>query len=121
MYLLYFFKVKELEPHKDKSTLGEAEKFLYAVSKVKRYEARINCMIYIGTFDDTVKTVKPVSILTAYLNDRIDNILALICNSFYLFVQQIEAVSKAALSIMRSSRLKKVFEVYLYKKFEFFF
>jgi len=31
--------------------------------------------------------------------------------SYCLFVQQIDAVSKASLSIMRSSRLKKVFEV----------
>jgi len=42
-------------------TFGEAEKFICAVSKVNRYEPKLNCMIFIGTFEDTVKELLPVS------------------------------------------------------------
>ncbi|XP_065065568.1 formin-like protein 1 isoform X2 [Rhopilema esculentum] len=67
------------------SKFGEAEKFLFQMAKVERYEAKLNTMVYIGLFDELLRNVLP----------------------------RIEAVLKASLSIASSVKLKRIFEVIL--------
>jgi len=62
---------------------GEAEQFMYQLAKIDRYESRLTSMAYMGNFDELLSSAQP----------------------------QIDAVLSASLSVFRSSRLKKVFEV----------
>ncbi len=40
---------------------GDAEHFMLQVAEVKRYQARLQCQKYMGTFEETVRTIEPVS------------------------------------------------------------
>ena len=39
---------------------GEAERFLFEMAKIERYEPRLNCMAYMGNFDELISTTQPV-------------------------------------------------------------
>lgn len=41
---------------------GEAEQFMFQLAKIERYEPRLNCMAYMGNFDELIGTTQPVSI-----------------------------------------------------------
>ncbi|XP_019853233.1 PREDICTED: formin-like protein 3 [Amphimedon queenslandica] len=69
----------------DYETFGEAEQFLYQLAKIPRLEERLGVMSFMGGFDEILLQTQP----------------------------RIDAVLNASLSIHRSSRLKKVFEVIL--------
>jgi hypothetical protein len=53
------------------------------LARLDRYESRLTSMAYMGNFDDLLTTTQP----------------------------QIDAVLSASLSVFRSARLKKIFEV----------
>jgi hypothetical protein len=64
---------------------GEAERFIFDLARLDRYESRLTSMAYMGNFDDLLTTTQP----------------------------QIDAVLSASLSVFRSARLKKIFEIIL--------
>lgn len=39
---------------------GEAERFMFQLAKIERYEPRLNCMAYMGNFDELIGTTQPV-------------------------------------------------------------
>ena len=92
---------------------------MYQVAKVARYEPRLECMAYMGNFDDLLNATQPVrgsspNLPTLRLGCMSGSYLASDQGKYYLWcdlLQQIDAVLLASLSILRSSRLKKVFEV----------
>lgn len=43
------------------SEFGESEQFMYQLAKIERYEARLNCMAYMGNFDELLSSTQPVS------------------------------------------------------------
>lgn len=67
------------------SKLAEAEQFLFEIAKVERYEAKLSVMAFIGVFDELMRTVVP----------------------------QVDAVLRAATSIVNSAKLKKLFKIIL--------
>lgn len=88
--LLKFVPTKEelagLAQHADEySKLAEAEQFLFEIAKVERYEAKLGVMAFIGVFDELMRTVVP----------------------------QVDAVLRAATSIVNSGKLKKLFKIIL--------
>ncbi|KAL9956184.1 hypothetical protein ACROYT_G037628 [Oculina patagonica] len=88
--LLKFVPTKEelagLAQHADQySKLAEAEQFLFEIAKVERYEAKLSVMAFIGVFDELMRTVMP----------------------------QVDAVLRAATSIVNSGKLKKLFKIIL--------
>ena len=100
---LSVIQIKELEKLSNQyENFGEAEKFMYHVSKVDRYESKLECMVYMGNFDEQLNETQPV---------RINPISCIFLYFCTLSWQQIDAVLSASLSILRSSRLKKMFEV----------
>ena len=40
--------------------LGEAERFMYHAARVERYEPRLECMAYLGNFDEVLNATQPV-------------------------------------------------------------
>jgi len=88
--LLKFVPTKEelagLAQHANEfSKLAEAEQFLFEIAKVERYEAKLGVMAFIGVFDELMRTVMP----------------------------QVDAVLRAATSIVNSAKLKKLFKIIL--------
>lgn len=67
------------------SRLAEAEQFMFEIAKVERYEAKLSVMAFIGVFDELMRTVIP----------------------------QVDAVLRAATSIINSAKLKKLFKIIL--------
>lgn len=65
--------------------LAEAEQFLFEIAKVERYETKLSVMAFIGVFDELMRTVMP----------------------------QVDAVLRAATSIVNSHKLKKLFKIIL--------
>ncbi|KAL5473808.1 hypothetical protein EMCRGX_G028364 [Ephydatia muelleri] len=79
-------EIKAFEKHaQDVSDFGEAELFMYELSKIERYESRLSTMAYMGNFDELMNTTLPI----------------------------INAVLTASLCVLRSTRLKKLFEIIL--------
>ncbi|KAJ7390170.1 hypothetical protein OS493_026677 [Desmophyllum pertusum] len=88
--LLKFVPTKEelagLARHANQyAKLAEAEQFLFEIAKVERYEAKLSVMAFIGVFDELMRTVMP----------------------------QVDAVLRAATSIVNSGKLKKLFKIIL--------
>lgn len=67
------------------SRLAEAEQFMFEIAKVERYETKLSVMAFIGVFDELMRTVMP----------------------------QVDAVLRAATSIINSVKLKKLFKIIL--------
>ena len=109
-------QLEEIEKHSGQyEVFGEAEQFMYHVAKVERYELRLECMAYMGNFDDLLSTTQPVRLETEATHSCASS-TELCCRFVSDFVhmylvQQIDAVLSASLSVLRSTRLKKVFEV----------
>ncbi len=61
--LYYFFlQLKDLaKSAKSYDNFSEADQFMYQLAKIERYEARLNCMAYMGNFDELLNSTKPVS------------------------------------------------------------
>lgn len=41
---------------------GEAEMFMHHVAKVERYELRLECMAFLGNFDELLNSTQPVCV-----------------------------------------------------------
>ena len=67
-------------------------------------------MAYMGNFDDLLTATQPVSI--THISELTEANLILKLKTCF-FLQQIDAVLSASLSVFRSARLKKIFEVCL--------
>lgn len=83
---------------------------MFQLAKIERYEPRLNCMAYMGNFDELIGTTQPVSAVSEETQLSGDWII-IIADALFHYIQQIEAVLSASLSLFRSSRLRKVFEV----------
>jgi hypothetical protein len=56
--------LSDLEKHSSKyENFGEAEMFMYHMAKVERYEPRLECMAYLGNFDELLSETQPVRVL----------------------------------------------------------
>ncbi|KAK2160772.1 hypothetical protein LSH36_127g11043 [Paralvinella palmiformis] len=65
--------------------MGEAEKYLFQMTKVKRLERKLSLMAFMGKFDDVVKNINP----------------------------EMELIHKSSELLLNSVKLKKVFELVL--------
>ncbi|CAB4024785.1 formin CG32138 isoform X1 [Paramuricea clavata] len=88
--LLKFVPTKEelagLSKHADDyDKLAEAEQFMFELARVKRYEAKLSVLAFVGVFDEVMSSVVP----------------------------KIDAVLRASLSILNNKKLKKMFEIIL--------
>ena len=62
-FVVYFVYVQLSELAKNASHVaqfGEAEQFMFQLAKIERYELRLNCMAYMGNFDELIGTTQPV-------------------------------------------------------------
>ena len=63
-YIIFLVYVQLSELAKNASHVaqfGEAEQFMFQLAKIERYELRLNCMAYMGNFDELIGTTQPVS------------------------------------------------------------
>ncbi len=60
--MYFFLQLKDLaKSAKSYDNFSEADQFMYQLAKIERYEARLNCMAYMGNFDELLNSTKPVS------------------------------------------------------------
>ena len=60
-YLALSMQLSELAKNASSvSQFGEAEHFMFQLAKIERYELRLNCMAYMGNFDELIGTTQPV-------------------------------------------------------------
>ncbi|XP_070581454.1 formin-like protein 3 [Ptychodera flava] len=86
--LLKFLPTREelrgLAKNADKYELmADAEKFMFKMARIDRYESRLKLMAFMGIYDDLIKTVSP----------------------------QIDGVLRASVSVIESKKLRKLFEI----------
>lgn len=59
---VFFLQLKDLAKSAQLyDNFSEADQFMYQLAKIERYEARLNCMAYMGNFDEVLSSTKPVS------------------------------------------------------------
>ena len=60
-YKLFNVQLAELAKHANRvAQFGEAEQLMFQLAKIERYELRLNCMAYMGNFDELIGTTQPV-------------------------------------------------------------
>ena len=81
------------------------------LARLDRYESRLTSMAYMGNFDDLLTTTQPVNSCKKHYSVALEVCLKNVWSVLSLIAQQIDAVLSASLSVFRSARLKKIFEV----------